>query len=172
MTESGSGSTVWIADTGLFVACGRGQTKKYTALSRFARRENITFVIPQRVYEELGGAPDESTSEKTSINDAIESGWVSVADELDYTNPVVSNVMDGIQRYIASASNRDEDLIEKPDTALGGLAVQLLDEKEVKFVRLVTTDADAGKGAVSLIEAHGFQDQIEWIDGFELIEEI
>lgn len=31
-------SVVWIADTGLFIACGRQQNNKYTALERFARR--------------------------------------------------------------------------------------------------------------------------------------
>jgi len=52
---------VWVADTGLFVACGRQQNNKYTALERFARRNDISFVIPQRVYNELGGAPNRST---------------------------------------------------------------------------------------------------------------
>jgi hypothetical protein len=58
-------SVVWVADTGLFVACGRQGNDKYTALERFARRNDVTFVVPQRVYEELGGAPDRSTPGQT-----------------------------------------------------------------------------------------------------------
>jgi len=50
-------AVAWVGDSGLFIACGRQQNNKYTALERFARRHDITFVIPQRVYEELGGAP-------------------------------------------------------------------------------------------------------------------
>ena len=54
-------SVTWIADTGLFIACGRQQNNKYTALERFAQRNALTFVIPQRVYDELDGAPRRST---------------------------------------------------------------------------------------------------------------
>ena len=36
---------VWVADTGLFVACGRQQNNKYTALERFAQRNDLLFVI-------------------------------------------------------------------------------------------------------------------------------
>lgn len=73
-------SVAWIADTGLFVACGRQQNNKYAALERFAQRNDLTFVIPQRVYDELGGAPDRSTPRQTPINSAIDAGWVRVAD--------------------------------------------------------------------------------------------
>jgi len=58
-------SVVWVADTGLFVACGRQQNNKYTALERFAQRNDLSFVIPQRVYDELGGAPNRSTPGQT-----------------------------------------------------------------------------------------------------------
>ena len=61
------GSVAWIADSGLFIACGRQQNNKYTALERFAAQNDLTFVIPQRVYDELGGAPDRSTPGQTPI---------------------------------------------------------------------------------------------------------
>jgi hypothetical protein len=162
---------VWIADTGLFVACGRQQNSKYTALARFAQRHDRTFVIPHRVYDELGGAPERSTPGETPINTAIDTGWVRVADPLDYTNPTVATVMDDVRGYIARASNRDEDIIEKADTALAGVAVQLLDGDTVVHVYLVTTDTHAGEGSVAAVEAAGFDGQIEVVDGFDLIEE-
>ena len=108
------GSVAWIADTGLFIACGRQQNNKYTALERFARRNDLTFIVPQRVYDELGGAPDRSTPGQTPINSAIDAGWVAVADEPDYTNGTVSRVMDDVRSYIARSSNRSEDRIKKP----------------------------------------------------------
>jgi hypothetical protein len=162
----------WIADTGLFIACGRQQNNKYTALARFAQRHDRTFVIPHRVYDELGGAPDRSTPSETPINTAIDSGWVRVADPLDYTNPTIATVMDDVRGYIARASNRDEDTIEKADTALAGVAAQLLDGNEATYIYLVTTDIHAGEGSVAAVEAAGFDDRIEVVDGFELIEEI
>jgi len=163
---------LWVADTGLFVACGRQQNNKYTALELFARRNDISFVIPQRVYEELGGAPDRSTPGQTPINSATDAGWVTVAAELDYTNSLVSQVMDDVRAFIAQSSNRREDQIEKADTALAAVAAERLAAGDADFVYIVTTDIDAGEGIVSALSRNGFENRIGLKDGFELIEEI
>ena len=165
-------AVTWIADSGLFIACGRQQNNKYTALERFARRNDITFLIPQRVYDELGGAPGRSTPGQTPINSAIDAGWVMVADEPDYTDSTVSRVMDGVRSYIATSSNRDEDQIEKADTALGAVAVERLSNNDGDLVAVVTTDTDAGEGVVAALTANGFEDRVQFKDGFELIDEI
>jgi hypothetical protein len=165
-------SVVWIADTGLFIACGRQQNNKYTALERFARRNELTFVIPRRVYDELGGAPDRSTPGQTPINSAIDAGWVTVADELDYTNSTVARVMDDVRQFIAHSSNRNEDQIEKSDTALAAIAVEYLESESANYACVVTTDRDAGEGAVTALEANGFENRIQFKDGFELIDKI
>lgn len=165
-------SVAWIADTGLFIACGRQQNTKYTALQGFTRRNDITLVIPQRVYDELGGAPDHSTPGQTPLDSAIDAGWVTVADEPDYTNSVVSQVMDDIRGYIARSSNRDEDGVEKADTALGAVAAEHLESGAARFVCIVTTDVDAGNGVVAALTANGFEDRVQFRNGFELIEEI
>jgi hypothetical protein len=163
-------SVAWVADTGLFIACGRQQNTKYTALERFAQRNDLTFVIPQRVYDELGGAPNRSTPGQMPINSAIDAAWVTVADEPDYTNSAVSQVMDDVRSFIARSSNRDEDQIEKADTALAAVAVELLEQN--KFVCVVTTDIDAGDGVVASVEANGFGNRAQFKNGFELIDEI
>ena len=160
----------WVADSGLFIACGRQQNNKYTALRRFAQLNGISFVVPQRVYAELGGAPTRSTPGQTPINSAIDAGWVTVADELDYTNSAVAAVMDSVRRFIAQASNRSEDQIEKADTALAGVAMQLLDSSSAGSITVVTTDTDAGRGVVRAIETRGFEGQIQFKNGFNLIE--
>ncbi len=164
-------SVAWVADTGLFIACGRQQNNKYTALERYARQNDLRFVIPQRVYDELGGAPDRSTPGQTPINSAIDSGWVTVADEPDYTNSIVSQVMDDVQSFIARSSNRDEDQIEKADAALAAVAVELL-QGDSEFVCVVTTDIDAGEGVVASLEANNFENRAQFKNGFELINEI
>ena len=163
-------SAGWVADTGLFIACGRQQSNKYTALERFAQRNDLTFVIPQRVYDELGGAPNRSTPGQMPINSAIDAGWVTVADEPDYTNSTVSQVMDDVRSFIAHSSNRDEDQIEKADAALAAVAVELLEQNE--FVCVVTTDIDAGEGVVASLEANGFGNRAQFKNGFELIDDI
>ena len=171
-SDGSSEGTTWIADTGLFVACGRQGNEKYVALRQFAQREGISFVIPRRVYGGLGGAPDRSTLGGTPIDSAIDAGWVTVADELNYTNSTVASVMDDVRTFIARAPNRNEDRIEKADTALAGVAVRLLEEGDASFVTVVTTDRDAGEGVLRVLEAHGFDGRIEFEDGFELIEAV
>lgn len=165
-------TVAWVADTGFFIARGRQENNKYTALERFAAQNDLTFVIPQRVYEELGGAPDRSTPGQTPINSALDAGWVRVAAEPEYANSTVSRVMDDIRSYIARSSNRPEDQIEKADTALGAVAATLLDNSDVRYACVVTTDTDAGEGTVAALAANGFEDRIQFRDGFELINEI
>ena len=70
--------------------------------------------------------------------------------------------MDTVRRYIAHSSNRPEDQIERADTALAGVAVQLLTQETAAYVYLVTTDTDAGNGVVTAIESQGFANQIEF----------
>ena len=164
-------SVGWVVVTGLFIACGRQQNTKYTALERYAQQNDLRFVIPQRVYDELGGAPDRSTPGQTPINSAIDAEWVTVADEPDYTNSRVSQVMDDVRSFIARSSNRDEDQIEKADTALAAVAVEIL-QGQNEFVQIVTTDVDAGEGVVASLETNGFPDRAQFTDGFELIDEI
>jgi hypothetical protein len=163
---------LWVVDTGVFIACGRQQNNKYTALERFAQRNDLSFVIPRRVYDELGGAPDRSTPGQTPINSAINAGWVTVAAKPDYTNSTVSQVMDDVRTYIAQSSNRPDDQIEKADTALAAVAAERLDEGDADFAYVVTTDTDAGDGIVSALSRNGFDERVQFRDGFEVIEEI
>jgi len=165
-------AVAWVADTGLFIACGRQQNDKYIQLERFARENGITFVIPRRVYDELGGAPERSTPGRTPINSAIEAGWVIVADELDYTNAIVARVMDDVRTYIARSSHRNEDRIEKADTALAGVTAEILDNGRKQFACIVTTDIDAGEGAVSALSSNGFNGRVRFRTGFDFIDEL
>jgi len=157
-------TTVYIADTGVFVRCGGPDKNKFQRLRRAVRQAGISLRIPRRVYEELGGDPaaDEYPSGDMPYPDGFEEGWILVADELDYTNPVVSMVMDEARRFIATKTDRDEDSIEKADTALVGLASQLLDTGKADGIVLLTTDKPAGRAAETLLPQHGFSDRIEF----------
>lgn len=110
--------TVYIADTGVFVRCGGPDKDKFQRLRRALQRAGVSLRVPRRVYEELGGDPtaEEYPSGDIPYPDAFEEGWVVVADELDYTNPLVATVMDEARRFIATETDRNEDIIEKADT--------------------------------------------------------
>jgi hypothetical protein len=124
------------------------------------------------VYDEPGGAPDGSTPGRTPINSAIDAGWVIVAEEPDYTNSTVSRVMDEVRTLIAKSSNRREDNIEKADTALAAVAIERLEASDAAFANIVTTDIDAGECIVAALSKNGFDDRVQFQNGFELIEEI
>ncbi|RRJ27573.1 hypothetical protein [Halocatena pleomorpha] len=155
---------VYIADTGVFIRCGGPDRNKYQRLRRAVRRGGVSLHIPKRVFEELGGDPtaDVYPSGTTPISDGLTEGWVLVADDLEYRNPLVSTVMDETRRVIANETGRDEDRIEKTDTALVGLAAQLLDTRDADKVVLLTTDKPAGQAAELLLAEHGFSDRIEY----------
>lgn len=70
--------------------------------------------------------------------------------------------MDAARRFIANETGRPEDRIEKTDTALVGLAVQLLDDGDAEHVVLLTTDKPAGRAAATLLPEYGFPDQLEY----------
>ncbi|SDK12299.1 hypothetical protein SAMN05216226_12013 [Halovenus aranensis] len=157
-------TTVYIADTGVFVRCGGPDKDKFQRLRRALRQAGVSLRIPQRVYEELGGDPaaGEYPSGDIPYPDGFEEGWIVVADELDYTNPLVSTVMDQARRFIANETGRDEDITEKADTALVGLAAQVLDTERGDHVVLLTTDKPAGRAAETFLPQHGFSDCLEF----------
>lgn len=156
-------TTRYVADTGVFVRCGGPSSAKFQRLRRALLTADEQLLIPRRVYEELGGDPaaDEYPSGSIPYTNGIEEGWIVVAEELDHTDSAVSTVMDEARRFIATETDRDEDSVEKTDTALLGLAVQLL-AGEVENVVLLTTDKPAGQAAERLLPKHGFGDRIDY----------
>jgi hypothetical protein len=157
-------TTAYVADTGVFVRCGGPDNEKFQQLRRAVRQAGVSLVVPRRVYEELGGDPaaEEYPSGDILYPVGFEEGWIVVADDLEYTNPLVSTVMDETRRFIGHETDRDEDTIEKADTALVGLAAQLLDTGEAERVVLLTTDKPAGQAAERILPRHGFDDRLDY----------
>ena len=100
-------SALHIADTGLFVAMGQPSDSRYKAVRRFARRNDDTFVLLELVCEEL--TVDDPDVENPPVDAAIDEGWATVAAPLEFSEPVVSRMMDGVQRYIANGDDRPAD---------------------------------------------------------------
>jgi len=89
-------SRLLIADTSLFVAMGQPSNSRSQAVRRFARRNDVTYLLPERVYEEL--TVDDPDVENPAADTAIDEGWATVAAALEFSEPVVSRVIDGVQR--------------------------------------------------------------------------
>ncbi|MFB1066811.1 hypothetical protein [Natrinema sp. H-ect4] len=163
-------STLHIADTGLFVAMGQPSNSRYQAVRRFARRNDITFVLPERVYEEL--TVDDPDVEAPPVDAAIDEGWATVAAPLEFSEPVVSRVMDGVQRYIANADDRPADKVGRADAALAALAAQHLSAGTATEVYIYTTDIAAGEGAETVLASEGYGDSVTFVNGFRFIEDL
>jgi len=163
-------SRLHIADTGLFVAIGQPSNSRYQAVRRFARRNDVTFVLPERVYEEL--TVDDPDVEEVPIDTAIDEGWATVASPLEFSEPVVSRVMDGVQRYIANADDRPADEVERADAALAALAAQHLSAGTATDVYIYTTDIAAGEGAETVLASESYGDSVTFVNGFRFIEDL
>ena len=50
-------TTTYVADTGVFVRCGGPEREKFQRLRRALRRADESLLVPEHVYEELGGDP-------------------------------------------------------------------------------------------------------------------
>ncbi|ELZ24365.1 hypothetical protein C477_01055 [Haloterrigena salina JCM 13891] len=162
--------TLHVADTGLFVAMGQPSNSRYKAVCRFARRNDITFVLPERVYEEL--TVNDPDVEATPVDAAIDEGWTTVAAPLEFSEPIVSRTMDGVQRYIANVDNRPADEVERADAALAALAAQHLSAGTVSEVYIYTTDIAAGEGAETVLASEGYGDSVTFVNGFRFIQDL
>ncbi|EMA65362.1 hypothetical protein C470_00030 [Halorubrum distributum JCM 13561] len=163
-------SRLHIADTGLFVAMGQPSNSRYQAVRRFARRNDVAYLLPERVYEEL--TVDDPDVENPPVDTAIDEGWATVAAPLEFSEPVVSRVMDGVQRYIANADDRPADEVERADAALAALAAQHLSAGSVTEVYIYTTDIAAGEGAETVLASEGYGDSVTYVNGFRFIEDL
>jgi len=160
-------SRLHIADTGLIVAMGQPSNSRYQVVRRFDRRNDVTFVLPERVYEEL--TVDDTDVEDVPVDAAIDEGWATVAAPLEFSGPIVSRAMDGVQRYIATADDRTADEVERADAAL---AAQHLSTGTATAVYIYTTDIAAGEGAEMVLASEGYGDSVTFVNGFRFIEDL
>ncbi len=98
---------------------------------------------------------------------------MKVTESPSYSQSEVSRVMDQARSFIATTSDRSEDVVEKTDTEIVGLALETLANGTADRVTVVTNDIPLGKAAASLIPQYGFDDeQITWLTGGELADEL
>lgn len=170
-----SDRNVVFIDSSVLISCGRRESTRFQALAREARQRETVFRLSPQVYAEVTGDPaiDEYTIDETAVDKALQEGWMKVTESPSYSNADVSNVMDQARRSIANASDRAEDAVEKTDTEIVGLALEMLLNSTVGQVTIVTNDIPLGEAAESLLPQYGLDDeQIIWLTGGELADEL
>lgn len=157
-----------VIDASLFILFERNNGVAF--LKRAVREYEVTLLIPQRVYEEL--TPTDLPYGTPPVETAIDAGWVQVNDGIDYANPVVSTTMDLVRRYIAAASDRDEDDIEQADAALGGLTATLLERNDAETVAVYTRDKAAFRGIERALAEHDYENRVQMVNAFDCYEAV
>jgi hypothetical protein len=122
------------------------------------------------VYEEL--TVDDHDVKDVPVDTAIDEDWATVATALEFSEPIVSRVMDGVQQYIANADDRPVDEVERVDAALAALAAQYLSAGTATEVYIYTTDIAAGDGAETVLSSEGYGDSVTFVNGFRFIEDL
>ncbi|WP_241692794.1 FliH/SctL family protein [Haloarcula salina] len=118
-------------------------------------------------------ALDAYTTDESAVDEALREGWMKVTESPSYANSDVSTVMDQARNFIASSSDRSADIIEKADTEIVGLALEMLRNGTADRVIVVTNDIPLGEAAEALIPKYGIDDdQITWLAGRELADEL
>ena len=54
----------------------------------------------------------------------------------------------------------------------GGSTSKTLNDEKKQFACIVTTDIDAGEGAVSALSSNGFKSRVQFCDGFDFIDDL
>ncbi|RQG87112.1 hypothetical protein EA462_15925 [Natrarchaeobius halalkaliphilus] len=170
-----SDKDVVFIDSSVLISCGRWESTRFQALAREARRRDTVFRISPQVYAEVTGDPalEEYTADDAAVDEALQEGWMKVTESPSYSMSEVSNVMDQARSFIASASDRTEDTVEKADTEIVGLALEILLNDTADRITIVTNDIPLGEAAESLLPQYGFDnEQITWLTGGELAGEL
>lgn len=139
-------------------------------LQQIATDNSVVFRLPPRVYAEL--TPDGLPYVTPPVDDAIEAGWATVIDNLDYTDSTVSTTMDFVRRYIAAATGRPEHEIEQADAEVGGAAAMLLEQQEVSSAAIYTNDRAAFAGIERGLDQQGVGDRVVMVESFEFFETV
>lgn len=168
-------SDVVFLDSSVLISCGRRNGARFQALAREARQRDVVFRIPPQVYAEVTGdaSLDEYTTSDSVVDEALREGWMKVTESPSYAESDISNVMDQARSFIANSSDRSEDTVEKADTEIVGLALEMLLTGTAKRVTIVTNDIPLGEATKALLPQYGFDDeQVIWLTGGELADEL
>lgn len=157
-----------LVDTNLFIRFERHDT--IDLLERAVTEHDVVLLVPQRVYDEL--TPDASPYDHPPIEDAIEAGWVQVLGEVEYSNPVVSNTMDMVRRYISAATGRPEHLVEQADAEVGGAAATLLEDGRTNSIAIYTNDLAAFRGIERALSQYSYENQVLMVKAFDFVDAV
>jgi hypothetical protein len=148
-----------IVDAGVFRGVGKPPNDKYNSLKNAVEAADSSLLLPRPIYQELGGNPSADTFPSGSdfVDDAIENGWVEIAEPIEDDLPISSAVEDA-HTVVANQSNHPKTIRAEEDAAVIGLAMQLFERNESIYVITHTTDRPVAMAANIVLPEYGYYD--------------
>jgi hypothetical protein len=172
MSEINPDSAV-IIDASVLIAVGGPENEKFQALAEYATQRDLVLQLPRRVLGEVDESPSTYEPQRARVRAALDQGWMVIAPTPDYTSSTVAGVMDAVRARMADKADSRDDIVEKTDTALAGLAVHLLTtDPGVEIVTILMADTGAVAAMRDVFSARSYDDSISIVDGRRLAAEL
>jgi len=145
-TDAASIPKAVIFDTSVLSAIGKPTAPAYRATERLFLEHNITAYIPPCVIGEIHPESDPDIKLKPRILEAKNTGWMAEAKEFNELSqyndgPKATEISDRVRTRMADGLRGvSEDEVEKTDTLLPGIAIQLLAGGEANRVGIAIKD--------------------------------
>lgn len=156
---------VVLVDTNLFVAVGGPEKPKYEKLRSFAKHQNVTLQVPQRVVDELS-----TMHVANRVEVAVDEGWATVVDPPAPSHGEAVAAMDFVRREIARRSEKDEHVVEKADTVFAGLAIEFLQQGNQRVV-VLTDDRIAAEAIERAVQEQGYGESVPVLRRTDIIDD-
>lgn len=123
-----------VVDTSVVSAIGKPDNDRYRAVAKLFSEAGATACVPPCVMDELEGDDGRSYEAPARVLHGERQGWMRrvppFTNGAQYRNgPVAGRVADRIRERMADRFGRQEHEVEKTDTLLPGVAIQLLAER-------------------------------------------
>lgn len=171
------------ADTGVFIWIGGPQPdtpgpSKFETFGQLATTNEIVFTISRQAYEELTeDTTPEYTTQQSFIEQAIEEGWVEVAEPLDFTIGPVSTVLNRAEQLISQRDKHHQTAADaRADASLLAITAQLIETGQAEQGIIYTTDKAQSETAADILGGRydgriTVQYCVPYLDGGVAIEE-
>jgi hypothetical protein len=164
-----------VVDTSVVSAMGNPGTDKNRAFAKLFTAADATACIPPCVVDEIEGETGRAYEAPTRVLHGERRGWMervpAFTDGAQYRNgPVASHVADRVRERIAGRFDVPEHEVEKTDTLLPGVAVQLLASGEHDRTGVLIKDRYAAKAAHTVLENTVYEELIRIYRGKPFIE--
>jgi len=164
-----------VVDTSVVSAIGNPDAEKNRALAKLFEAASATACIPPCVVDEIEGESGRAYEAPVRVLHGERQGWMervpAFTDGAQYRNgPVASHVADRVRERMADRFDVPEHEVEKTDTLLPGVAVQLLASGEYGRTGVLIKDRHAAEAAHTVLENTEYEGLIRIYRGKPFIE--